>query len=117
MFFTYIVASARNGNLYTGHTDNVFRRAADHKYRNIPGWSRDHNCKYLIWYEVHPTRDAAFKRERRIKTWKREWKLNLIENENPAWVDISKFETWPPRSDAAIKVQREDYLPSKYDAL
>lgn len=116
MFYTYITASSRNGNLYTGHTDNVFRRAAEHKAGVIIGWARDHNCKYLVWYEEHATRDEAFKRERRIKKWDRAWKLELIEGANPAWLDISKFEVWPPTRDG-VKVEPGDYLPSKYDAV
>ena len=54
-----------------------------------------HSCRYLLWYEEFESRDLAFKRERRIKAWKREWKINLIEKTNPDWLDIMACPTWP----------------------
>ena len=113
MFYIYIIAAKRNGALYTGHTDNLSQRVAEHKDGRYKGWAWDHACRYLVWYEAFKTRDEAFTRERRIKEWNRAWKLELIEKENPAWIDISKFETWPPKA-GGVQVEAGDYLPNKY---
>ena len=87
-FFTYIVASRRNGTLYTGSTDDLIKRAAEHRDKLRPGFTSRYGVALLVWYEVHETRDAAFLRERRIKEWKRIWKLELIERKNPGWSDL-----------------------------
>lgn len=89
-FFTYIVASRRNGTLYTGSTDDLIARAVQHREKIRP---RSFTAKYdvgmLVWFEAHETREAAFRRERRIKKWNRLWKLRLIEEMNPGWHDLT----------------------------
>ncbi|WP_426027085.1 GIY-YIG nuclease family protein [Brevundimonas sp. TWP2-3-4b2] len=90
-FFTDIVASRRNGTLYTGSTDDLARRTAEHRDQVRRGFATRHGVTLLVWYEWHDTRDAAFRRERQIKEWKRAWKLELIERTNPGWNDL--FET------------------------
>ena len=95
MFYTYITTSARNGTLYTGHTDDIEERAYQHRIGHFPGFSKKYDCKYLVWYEEHESRHAAFQRERRIKEWKRAWKLRLIEKQNPDWLDITSCPVWP----------------------
>ena len=95
MFYTYIVTNRRNGKLYTGHTDDMNRRSFEHRHSYIQGWSKDNNCIHLVWYEIHETRDAAFKRERRIKKWERSWKLRMIEDMNPLWLDLGLIDVWP----------------------
>ena len=95
MFCTYIVASFRNGTLYTGHADDISSRAEEHRLAIFPGFAQEHKCIYLVWYEEHDTRDKAFKRERRIKKWNREWKLNMIEEANPLWLDLGLCSIWP----------------------
>ena len=87
-FFTYIVASGRNGTLYTGSTDDLIRRVSEHRDKIRPGFTAKYGVAILVWYEVHETRHAAFIRERQIKEWKRLWKLELIERTNPGWVDL-----------------------------
>ena len=87
-FFTYIVASGRNGTLYTGSTDDLIRRISEHRDKIRPGFTARYGVAILVWYEVHETRHAAFVRERQIKEWKRLWKLELIERTNPGWVDL-----------------------------
>ena len=87
-FFTYIVASGRNGTLYTGSTDDLIRRVSEHRDKIRPGFTAKYGVAILVWYEVHETRHAAFVRERQIKEWKRLWKLELIERTNPGWVDL-----------------------------
>ena len=88
-FWTYIVASGRNGTIYAGHTDDLWRRAWEHREGVRPGFTRRHGCRTLVWFEAHETRDAAFRRERSIKEWRRSWKLMLIEDRNPTWRDLS----------------------------
>ena len=87
-FFTYIVASRRNGTLYTGSTDNLIKRVNEHREGRFEGFTAKYGVAILVWYEVHETRHAAFIRERRIKEWKRVWKLELIEKANPGWIDL-----------------------------
>ena len=90
-FFTYIVASGRNGTLYAGSTDGLRNRIIEHREKARRGFTARHGIARLVWFEMHETREAAFKRERQIKEWKRAWKLELIEKANPGWDDL--FET------------------------
>ena len=93
--FTYIMASRRNGTLYTGSTDSLIDRASQHRSGLRPrSFTARHGVSMLVWYEVHQTRDAAFRRERQIKKWNRPWKLRLIEEMNPGWHDL--FERLEP---------------------
>jgi putative endonuclease len=87
-FYTYIVANRRNGTIYIGITDDIGRRASEHKERTLPGFSAKYGCDKLVWYETHDTRESAFIRERQLKEWRRSWKLMLIENSNPTWADL-----------------------------
>ena len=87
-FFTYIIASGRNGTLYTGSTDNLIKRINEHREKRRAGFTAKHDVAILVWFEVHESRHAAFVRERRIKEWKRVWKLELIERTNPGWTDL-----------------------------
>jgi putative endonuclease len=84
----YIVASRRNGTLYTGMTDNLLQRIWQHKNDVFPGFTKQYGVKMLVWYEQHDTREAALRRERQIKKWNRSWKLQLIERINPTWRDL-----------------------------
>ena len=94
-FCTYICTNRRNGTLYTGHTDDLARRAAEHADGAIPGFASRHGCRPIVWFEEHDTRHDAFVRERRIKEWRRDWKLQLIEASNPHWIDIFASPVWP----------------------
>jgi putative endonuclease len=87
-FWVYIVASGRNGTLYIGHTDDLARRAWEHRTGAVPGFTTKYGCKILVWREPHETREAAFMRERQLKKWNRAWKLRLIEEQNPRWLDL-----------------------------
>lgn len=84
----YILASKRNGTLYTGVTSALWNRVAAHKDGGIPGFTQKHGVKLLVWYEHHHTMESAIRRETRIKGWKRNWKLQLIERSNPGWRDL-----------------------------
>ncbi len=88
MFYTYIVASQRNGTIYIGSTDDLARRTHHHRIKAQDGFTARHGCDRLVWYEAHDTRESAFTRERRMKEWRRTWKLMLIEAENPTWSDL-----------------------------
>ena len=87
-FFVYILASQRNGTLYVGMTDDLARRMWEHQTGVFPGFTKTYGVKTLVWFEPHETRDSAFTRERQIKKWRRRWKLHLIEETNPNWLDL-----------------------------
>jgi putative endonuclease len=86
----YIMASGRNGTLYTGMTSTLRLRVEQHKLGTFEGFSKKHGCKRLVWYENHATMPEAILRETRIKSWRRDWKLALIEAENREWRDLSE---------------------------
>ena len=71
MFYTYILASRRNGTLYTGSTDDLSVRIQQHKEKTLNGFTARYDVHMLVWFEEHPSRDEAFRRERQIKEWKR----------------------------------------------
>ena len=87
-FYTYIVASGRNGTIYIGMTDDLSNRVHQHKTKALPGFTSRYACDQLVWFETHDTREEAFRRERRLKEWRRSWKLMLIEENNPTWADL-----------------------------
>ena len=89
MFYVYIMASSRNGTLYIGQTDNLNRRVFEHQSGAVPGFTAKHNVKALVWFEAHDSRETALGREKRIKKWNRDWKLALIEMDNPDWEDLA----------------------------
>ena len=88
-FFVYISASRRNGTLYVGMTDNLARRVWEHQTGVVPGFTKKYGVKTLVWYEVHESRETAFRRERQLKKWNRAWKIALIERSNPDWRDLT----------------------------
>lgn len=86
----YILASERNGTLYTGVTSDLVARTWQHREHVVDGFTRKYDVTILVWYELHGTMDSAILREKQIKAWKREWKIRLIEEKNPYWNDL-----WP----------------------
>lgn len=84
----YIVANQPNGTIYAGVTSNLVQRVWQHKNNIIKGFSSRYDTHSLVWYEMHPTMESAIIREKRLKNWKREWKLKLIERDNPQWKDL-----------------------------
>lgn len=88
IYFVYILASQRNGTLYTGVTNNLFRRVWEHRNNEGVSFTRKHKVHRLVWFEEHGDINRAIYREKRIKRWKRDWKLRLIETENPNWTDL-----------------------------
>jgi len=87
-FFVYILASQHYGTLYIGSTNDLARRVWEHKTRAVPGFTKKYRVDHLVWFETHETLEGALIRERQIKRWKRDWKINLIEAQNPRWVDL-----------------------------
>ncbi|MBV9152278.1 MAG: GIY-YIG nuclease family protein [Alphaproteobacteria bacterium] len=88
MFFVYMLASQLHGTLYVGMTDDLIRRIWEHKMKLVPGFTTKYGVDRLVWYEAHQTREAAWRRERQIKEWRRAWKIELIERDNPQWIDL-----------------------------
>jgi len=84
----YILASHRNGTLYTGVTSNLIQRVYQHQNEVVPGFTHKYTVHHLVWYERHETMESAILREKRIKKWNRLWKLRIIEEMNPEWDDL-----------------------------
>ncbi len=84
----YMMANRKNGALYTGVTSNLAGRVWQHKEGVFRGFSQKHGCKTLVWYEVHEWIEAAIRREKSLKSYRRQNKFNLIEAGNPHWKDL-----------------------------
>ena len=84
----YILASKRNGTLYTGVTGNLMHRVYQHKNKLIEGFSKKYDVCLLVYYELHDAMEGAIVREKQIKKWKRQWKIELIEKDNQKWKDL-----------------------------
>ena len=87
--YVYILASRRAGTLYIGVTSDLVRRIQEHREGLIAGFTKQHGVKRLVHYEAFDRVDAAIAREKRLKAWNRDWKLNLIEQHNPDWDDLA----------------------------
>ncbi|MHB8070438.1 MAG: GIY-YIG nuclease family protein [Candidatus Cryosericum sp.] len=86
----YILASRANGTLYTGVTSNLVKRVFEHRSNLADGFTKQYSVHRLVYYELHGDMVAAISREKQIKKWNRQWKVNLIETGNPEWRDL-----WP----------------------
>jgi putative endonuclease len=86
-FYVYILASERNGTLYVGVTNDLVRRVSEHRLGVVEGFSKKYGVKDLVYFEVLDDPENAIQREKHIKKWNRAWKIELIEKENPQWVD------------------------------
>lgn len=86
--FVYIMASGRNGTIYVGSTTDLVKRVFDHRNGTVDGFTKERHCHHLVWFEVHDDTNSARLRERRMKEWKRDWKLREIEGLNPDWDDL-----------------------------
>jgi len=93
-FSVYIMASKKNGTLYTGITSNLVRRIYEHRNDLIEGFTNEYKVHKLVYYEVHEDPKSAITREKQIKKWNRQWKINLIEEKNPQWNDLYKDIVW-----------------------
>jgi len=88
-FYVYILASGRNGTLYVGVTNNLARRVTEHKSGAVPGFTRQYGVDQLVYFEEYASVLEAREREYKMKRWRRDWKLELIEKLNPNWRDLS----------------------------
>lgn len=86
----YIVASAFHGTIYTGVTSNLLQRIHQHREGTFAGFTAEHDCRRLVWFEMHGTMETAIRREKQLKNWHRAWKIALIEKENPMWRDLAE---------------------------
>ncbi len=89
MHFVYLLASKLYGTLYIGLTSDLAQRVSEHKGKLVRGFTAKYEVDRLVWFEIHETHASALQREKRIKGWKRDWKINLIERDNPHWLDMS----------------------------
>jgi putative endonuclease len=87
-FYVYMLASAKNGTLYIGVTSNLVKRIWEHREGLADGFTKQHNVKQLVWFETHVNVMAAITREKQLKKWNRQWKINLIQTTNPEWRDL-----------------------------
>ncbi len=88
-YYVYILASKQNGTLYIGVTNDLARRMAEHRDGLASGFTKKYGVKMLVHYEAFGDINAAIHRESRLKKYKREWKLNLIEAQNVEWRDLA----------------------------
>jgi len=88
----YMMASGKHGTLYIGVTSDLARRVYEHREGLIPGFTATYGCKRLVWYQSFERMTSALHREKTMKGWKRDWKTNLIEHENPNWDDL--YSAW-----------------------
>ncbi|MBW8808872.1 MAG: GIY-YIG nuclease family protein [Lysobacter sp.] len=86
----YLMASGRNGTLYIGVTGDLVQRAWQHREHVTQGFTQRYAVHQLVWFELHDSFESAITREKQIKKWRREWKVDLIETNNPYWLDL-----WP----------------------
>jgi putative endonuclease len=88
IYYVYLLASRRYGTLYCGVTNDLVRRVWEHKTKLLPGFTAKYGVDRLVWFELHSDVTVAIAREKQIKKWRRDWKIALIEGENPDWRDL-----------------------------
>jgi putative endonuclease len=86
--YVYILASKRNGTLYIGVTSNMTKRLWQHQNNSFKGFTQQYGVKTLVHMEQYPSMDQAIAREKAMKKWRRKWKIDLIEKNNPSWNDL-----------------------------
>jgi putative endonuclease len=87
-WWVYMLASGQHGTLYVGVTNDLVRRVWEHREGLVDGFTKKYTVKRLVWYEAHSNPGAAIQREKRLKRWRRDWKIRLIEEENLLWSDL-----------------------------
>jgi putative endonuclease len=88
-FYVYILSNKRHGTLYIGVTSELQKRIYKHKNKMLEGFSKKYDLDKIIYYEIYKDSVTAITREKRLKKWKRQWKIKLIEEKNPTWSDLS----------------------------
>ena len=89
-FYVYILSNKRYGTLYIGVTSNLGKRLYEHQYKLADGFTKKYDLKMLVYYGRHESAESALHRERNMKEWKRDWKIRLIEEQNPNWFDLTE---------------------------
>jgi putative endonuclease len=87
-YYVYLLASKKHGTLYLGVTNDLVRRVYEHRIKAVPGFTSRYGVDKLVWFEIHVTAEAAITREKELKKWRRDWKIRLIEVQNPNWDDL-----------------------------
>jgi len=93
-FWVYILASGRNGTLYVGVTNDIARRVYQHKEGLVPGFTKKHRVTKLVHCEPFDRISYAIQREKTLKKWPRQWKMDLVERDNPQWRDLAEEPLW-----------------------
>jgi len=87
-YYVYLLASGRHGTLYLGVTNDLIRRIYEHRTKAVPGFTSRYGVNRLVWFESYSDPVSAITREKQIKKWRRDWKISLIERDNPDWLDL-----------------------------
>ena len=87
-YYVYIIASRKDGAIYIGVTNDIVRRTYEHRIKAAPGFTSRYNIIRLVWFEMYEDPASAISREKELKKWKRSWKIELIEAQNPQWEDL-----------------------------
>jgi putative endonuclease len=84
----YLLANKKHGTLYLGVTNDIVRRGYEHRTKAVPGFTKRYGIDKLVWFEIYDDGITAIAREKELKKWRRDWKIRLIEEENPGWIDL-----------------------------
>jgi putative endonuclease len=87
-YYVYLLASKRHGTLYLGMTNDIVRRGYEHRSKAVQGFTKRYGVDKLVWFEIYDDAISAITREKEMKKWRRAWKIRLIEENNPDWVDL-----------------------------
>ena len=86
--YVYILANRKYGTLYLGVTNNIIRRVDEHRTKAVGGFTARYGVDKLVWFEIYDDAISAISREKELKKWRRDWKIRLIEEQNPGWIDL-----------------------------
>ena len=87
-FYVYLLASKKHGTLYLGVTNDLVRRVYEHRSKAVSGFTARYAVDKLFWFEIYNDATTAIAREKELKKWRRDWKIRLIEEKNPEWIDL-----------------------------
>jgi len=87
-YYVYLLASKKHGTLYLGVTNDIVHRVHDQRTKAVPGFTSRYNVGKLVWFEICDDAITAITREKQLKKWRRDWKIRLIEEQNPNWDDL-----------------------------
>ena len=87
-YYVYLLASKKHATLYLGVTNDIVRRGYEHRSKTMPGFTKRYSVDKLVWFEIYEDVISAIAREKELKKWRRDWKIRLVEENNPGWVDL-----------------------------